>query len=286
MKRLRTNSQLQPQTELERRKVTWPCLEVTQTRKAVMLAFIQPVFEIFCWSQSFSGRLPTAVSNIHRRVSHKFSPKLPPKPSVSIRPSISQKDFHRYFIGYAGGPRKSHRMNYTVFRLQLVFAFGASFGSHKSCNYSQWWQDWGSEASCHQRLPGPLRCITTCHDILSYNLLVRPMFLALTQLQISYQVFKNCEMDGHCENSSSLLHFLGRTNLTSAWPFHSPASLHSSSHTWNRCPLPGQIWSWEDCGLRPHYTTTSRTYCRRMLCSGHVSHTRTRISDQEWICTI
>ncbi len=89
----------------------------------------------------------------------------------------------------------------------------------------------------------------------------------------SYHVYNIARWtDIDMDTSSFITYFLGRTNLTSAWPFHSPASLHSSSHSWNRRPVPGQVWSWEDSSFRPYNTATSRASCRRMLRPGYVPH--------------
>lgn len=78
-----------------------------------------------------------------------------------------------------------------------------------------------------------------------------------------------------------ITYFLGRTSLTSVWPFHSPASLHSSSHLGNRRPVPGQIRSWKDSSLRSYHTSASRACCRRMFRFSDVSHARAGISNQK-----
>lgn len=67
---------------------------------------------------------------------------------------------------------------------------------------------------------------------------------------------------------------------------YSPASLHPSSDSRNRCSLPGQIWTWEDRRLRPHHTAAGRAKSWWMFGSGHVPHPWTRLSDQERICQI
>lgn len=79
---------------------------------------------------------------------------------------------------------------------------------------------------------------------------------------------------------------LGKASLTSASPLHSPASVHSSSHPWNRCPVPGEVRTRKDCSLCPYDIAADRASTRRVLHSCHVSHTRARLPDQERVCPV
>ena len=80
-------------------------------------------------------------------------------------------------------------------------------------------------------------------------------------------------------------HF-GRSSLTSASPHHSPASVHPSSHPWNRCAVPGEVRPRKDCSLCPYHASANRAGARRVCHPCHVSHPRTRVSDQERVCPV
>lgn len=108
------------------------------------------------------------------------------------------------------------------------------------------------------------------------------------------QIFKfpyhtyDCEMDGHQDGLVIVYHIIlepHKSDIGVAF-FHSPASLHSSSHPWNRRPLPGEIRPRKNSGFRAYYSSTSRTGCRRMLRLGHVSYPRACLPNQERICTV
>ena len=75
-----------------------------------------------------------------------------------------------------------------------------------------------------------------------------------------------CEMDGQPGGLVVLVYhiYFGpyKSDIGMALFFHSPASLHSSSHPGNRCPVPSQIWPREDSSFRPDHPSTSRTSCR------------------------
>ena len=80
-------------------------------------------------------------------------------------------------------------------------------------------------------------------------------------------------------------HF-GKASLTSASSHHSPASVHPSSHPWNRCAVPGKVRPWKDCSICPYDASTNRASARGVCHSCHVSHTRTCLPDQERICPV
>lgn len=69
-----------------------------------------------------------------------------------------------------------------------------------------------------------------------------------------------CEMDDARYSLHIIIH-LRRHYLTSPRLLYSPASLHSPSHPWYRCSLPGQVWSRKDRRLCPYNSSTSRA-CR------------------------
>lgn len=53
---------------------------------------------------------------------------------------------------------------------------------------------------------------------------------------------------------------------------HSSASMHSYSYAQRRRTMSGQVRSWKDSSIRPHYITSTRSSTRRMPSPRNVSH--------------
>ncbi len=129
---------------LHQRKATWQFLEEMPTKREVMSVFTRLDFGIFCWSQSFSGRLPTAVSSIHRRVSHNFLPSSSQSVS-SIRPSIFAERVSSVIYRICGWPKEVSGSKKLYFVCNWSCSISrASCESHMPCIHCEWARGRGS----------------------------------------------------------------------------------------------------------------------------------------------
>ena len=201
----------------------------------------------------------------------------------TVRPSSREVSLSSV-IGTAGGPRKSHRI-----WLYCIPAAGSDNGSEAfQVNHiaavvlrDDVHNDGGSRTSHWRDFQG------------------RPQLLSCKFRKIPLEVFgglrrfseriESCkshvfarwtDMTVDCSFSS---HIYSGKNLTSVTPHYSPASVHSSSDPRNRCTLPGQVRSWEDCSLRSYYSPANRACAWGVRRPCYVPHPRARLSDQERI---
>ena len=162
-----------------------------------------------------------------------------------VRPSSREVSL-RYFVPTAGGQRKSHESDYTVFRLQVAIMDRRRFKRISLLLSSLPMISTMMGVLEHHtstRLPRPpARCVE--HIVKKDYSEVWLVCLALVEQAYFRRLLlmrdgRTLTWTGHFDQ-----YLFGKASLTSESPHHSPASLHPTSHPWNRCPMSGKVWSW------------------------------------------